>query len=111
MSPADMVWLVAMVGTEIAGFMRADRVNNSTYSVHVMFFKKFRGAVAREAGKLAKDFMRQMCNCTCLVAIMPCNLPYVKQFCDDNEFKIVGQLTQSYKKNGRYYDQFIMEAH
>jgi RimJ/RimL family protein N-acetyltransferase len=109
-NPNIYTWLVPIVGTEIAGCVRFDKINSVFYEGHILIYKKFSKEVTREAASLCLEYMRNVHNAKKFLGITACNRAYIGEFAKSIGFTKVGTIKNSLLKNGLLQDQDIWEC-
>lgn len=101
-------WFVHTEDDEICGLWMAELRNGITIEIHPMILKKFRG---KKAYKGAKEFFTWITKNTKYekinAEIATC-FPNAKMFAVQCGMKAEGTIRQSFKKNGKIYDQWIL---
>ena len=101
-------WFVHTEEDDICGIWMAELRNGITLEVHPMILKKFRG---KKAYKGAKEFFTWITKHTKYAKVnaeIATCFPNAKMFAVQCGMKIEGTIRQSFKKNGKIHDQWLL---
>jgi RimJ/RimL family protein N-acetyltransferase len=109
-NPAIYTWLVPIIGTEVAGCIRFDKINSVFYEGHIFIYNKFTKEQTREASHLALQYMREVLGAKKFLGITASHRPYIGEFAKDIGFRHIATLKNSLLKNGLLQDQELWES-
>ncbi len=101
------IWFILVDGSDVAGIINLQPVNNVLYIAHIFIFELYRGKGTEVWGEQVANFMQKHCNASKILAITP----YIaaKRYAEKVGFKDICVLKHSIKKNGTLMDQYMLE--
>lgn len=101
------VWMVLLEGTDTAGFIHFNPMNNVMWDCHIAIFERYRGQNSEEWGQLAATWMKENLGAHKFLAITP----YLSamRYAERVGFVYKALLKNSIMKNGQLLDQYLLE--
>lgn len=102
-------WLLAYDEQAVYGVYRVHAVNSVTCEIHAQVVPQHREKHALETGRLALEWIYNNApQYQKVVCWVPAIYPNVRGFAEKFGFKLEGTNTESYIKNGRLQDQWLL---
>ena len=105
---SDWLYLKGVVDGVVVGLVVVHLTSQNWYQGHVQVLPEYRAEHAFTFGHDALEWIWDNTVIPKLIALVPELYPNVKKFLDAQGFTQEGYITNSYKKNGRIYSNWLM---
>lgn len=102
----NSIWFILEADNEVAGLIKLDSINYTTWMPHIMIDEKHRGNGSEQWGIAVVQYMKARLSFVAFLALTP--YESAKRYAERVGFKSLGILPKSLKKDGILMDQHIL---
>lgn len=104
----NSLWFILKEDKEIAGLIKLENLNWTTWMPHIIIKKEYRGNGSEQWGLLVAAYMKEIFKDINFLVMTPYET--AKKYAERMGFKLIGILPKSLKKNGILMDQYILSG-
>lgn len=102
----NSLWFLLKDGHEVAGLIKLENLNLTTFMPHIVIKKEYRGKGSEQWGKLVVNYMKERLKDVNFLVMTP--YESAKNYALRMGFNYLGLMSNSVKKNGKLMDQYVL---
>jgi RimJ/RimL family protein N-acetyltransferase len=102
----NSLWFVLEQEEEVAGIIKLENMNLTTWIPHIVIFEQFRGNGSEHWGKQVIQYMKERIKDVNFLVLTP--YESARNYAERVGFKFIGVLPDSIKRNGKLMNQYVL---